>query len=297
MKPSSFPADPSLIWLLAFPEPALVPESSASPDALRDLLLKQIVQHSGHRKSEGHFRIDLDKDQEKFVIYIDSTLNTDQNEFCQVFYLDAGFWKGEYGTPEWKECYTRTLPKDLSKFHDVLQAVALDFWNASWLRYTVSNANGCKNAAATRNLLRNVCTCLRREAATVRETSTGLLARLAPVHGQPSLFAGNCYIPRQVDLLYLQYTESYQESNRWLQQLFTVLRHIATYEIALWLLARETVSRTSANQHLLEPCLRYVRAKAQQLPRLYDQWGEGFDTSLMSFLGRGAIEELLLKCI
>ncbi len=292
MKSSKQVADPCMLWLLAYPEPSLVRGCTATENSLRDLFRDRMMQHSGQRKNEGYFRVDLSQHSREFTLYVDSTLQKDTNEFCQIFYFDAEYWKGEYSTPGWKEHFTESLASDLTGFQDVLLAFAPDFWNNSWLRYTVGNANGCRNAASAQILLRNVCASLGREPTTIRETHKGILVRLAPVKQHPSLFVGNCYIPRQIDLLFLQYTESYDESNRWLLRFITVLRYIATYEVALWLVAQDAGHSGTPNPHLLELCLRHVREKAGQLPRLYEEWGESFDASLVSFLGRGIIEDL-----
>src|SRR2546427_590838 len=153
MKSSRPLADPCVIWLLAYPHPSLVRQTTATPGALRKLFDDGIVQHSGYRTKEGFFRVDLSRGLEKFTLYADSTLHTDPNEFCQVFYFDIQRWKEDYA----KEYRTTNLAKDLTEFQDVLPGFAQNFWGSSWLRYTIGNANGARDAKTAEKALGNLC--------------------------------------------------------------------------------------------------------------------------------------------
>jgi len=102
---------------------------------------------------KGFFR-GLDLQPRKFTLHVDSTIETDPNEFCPVLHFDVQHWKGEFAGPEWKTHQTSNLATDLTEFQTVLSGFAQNLWKGAWLRYTIGNANGGKDHRATELILK-----------------------------------------------------------------------------------------------------------------------------------------------
>lgn len=174
-----------------------------------------------------------------------------------------------------------------------MQPLAAD----SWLRYSIINANGASDQRTACAIVARMSRELGREILYWRESHGGILGRLSPRHSCRSVFLGyatKCYVPGDVDLFYLQFTNSYEESNRWLLRLVQVLSRILSWETLLSNGFSPAIPAGNARRALQSSFYEATVGNSAEMLSLYEEWGEkGADDPILSFVGYGTAVGLL----
>jgi hypothetical protein len=286
--------DPCIFNIYFYPTQLLSARFLSSTLSLATHFDSLCTSRNAVRQPEGYYRVDLTSPH--LTIYLDSTSDPNRQSFCDSVAFSIEYWKGQYGTPAWRPIIVKAPTGMFSELGNNLDHFMQPMAAESWVRYSIINANGARDQRTACAIAAQMSREAGREILYWRESHGGILGRLSPRQGGRSIFlkyATKSYIPSDVDLFYLQFTNSYEDSNRWLLRLVQVLSRIVPWETLLSN-GYSPATPGEAGRALQSSFYQVTIEHSHEMLSLYEEWGENrADDPILSFVGYRTALELL----
>lgn len=196
---------------------------------IKQILEKFYSRNKARRKNEGYFKIEFTLQKNKYFIY--SNYKEHPNKKSIVIYLVVEIAKGEYGTTEWIDYLSHQWKKDYKNYEVIIQNIKKQLPLNPIFSYEIFNANGYRDYQTVEKFAYEYSKLIDRDIYNIKKIHDGVLIRFNVKKSDPfHIEDEGIYKTFHVELAYLQYTESYNQSSFGINSLVSNLMDLMLLE-------------------------------------------------------------------